>query len=252
MTSKFNRLSFLILMLFIIASCQSPTEIDTIRLIEYNYNIKDNLNVPQDTLDFGFLDKDAFDKKLFTIKNIKEETTKIKSIKMEKTPSYFFFDPLQNLNNLYLNPQGQNSLSLYLNVQQRNVGKFHDRIIIETDTIYYINVKSIVPDIMVKDFGKIELNIGETKEIEINILNYSNVLRTINGYSIESNPDNLVFSDNNYNNLWMYPQSNRKLKFKIEGKQQGTFYPIISIKVQNQISQKIIVKNECNLEVIVN
>lgn len=239
-------------MIFIILSCQNPVDIDTTRVVEYDYKIKHNLNVPLDTIDFGFIDKDAFEKKTFTIQNIKNDISIIKNIRLEKVPSYFFFDPLTNLTDIVLNPNAENHIELELNVLQRNVGIYNDRVKIETDSTYYINVKSIVPDVMVKDYGKIELNYGETKEFVVTILNHSNHFRIINGYFFRNNTSNMINGNSQYNNVWVAPLGNQRFRFRVTGKERGTFYPNIHFFVQYQNFHNLIVKNDCQLEIVVN
>jgi len=243
-----NKLKYYTFILLIFISCQSPTDIDVPRDIQYEYKIKKNIVVSVDTIDFGFVEKDAFNKELFRIKNITDKVINIKYIKLASVlnsqPSFFFFDPLQDLNDIYIQPDTNKSLNLYINHSQKNVGISTDNIVIQNDSTYNLFVKSIVPDIMVKDYGNIDLTKNDSMVIEVKIYNYSNYPRKIEKVSIVNDDDNNIKLLSNLSlGKWIQANSNSNIEFKVYGKDVGTFNPSIIFESQNGV----IIKNNCDI-----
>lgn len=243
----------LIFTLVLIFSCQSPTEIDVHREIDIDYKIKKDIELSEDFIDFGFVEKEAFYFDTLKISNSLNRNVIIKSIKLSKElknePSYFYFDPLQNLNDINLIPNSIKNFYLSINLFQKNVGEFKDTIIIQTDTTYHIYLKSIVPDIMVKDMNDISTNLNDSNDLEINVSNYSNYVRKIEKITILNDDENIIkFDENNFSGKWISANSSYIFNFKIYGKVKGNFTPQIIFETQNGV----ISKNTCNLNINVN
>ena len=156
---------------------------------------------------------------------------------------------MQNLTNIILIPNTNQNLNLIINLFQKNVGEFKDSIVIQTDSTYYIILKSIVPDIMVKEINEINIALNDSINIEINVSNYSNYVRKIEKINFINDSENLIAFDDNYvGGKWLSANSNFNFKFKIYGKKIGNYTPQIIFETQNGV----ISKNICNLSINVN
>lgn len=245
MTSK---LQYSIFILLLLISCEDPTELDIDRKIDYEYVTKKNLELATDTIDFGFVNKDAFYKEIIRIENISLNPVEIKNIYFENKPSIFYFDPSLNLENLIVPSTNSKELNFYLNLRQGIVGNYEDKLIIETDTIYKVVLKSCVPDIMVQDLDTLKVKLGSELIFKVNVKNFGNYVRTISKLNILNNDDNIIkYNENLKLPRYIGINNNYEFEFKVIATKAGTFRPII----QFDLSKNIISKDRTELIIVV-
>lgn len=244
-----SKITYIVTLLLILNSCENPTQIDVPRIIEYDYVTKKNIEFNYDTLDFGMVDKDAFYSEIFKIINTSSEPVKINNIYFENSPSIFYFDPSQNLQNLFVPNTNQKELNFRLNLRQSIVGEYYDKLIIETDSIYSLILKSVVPDVKAQDYPDLKLNLNDEITLKIKVLNFSNYLRRINDVDIKNNDFNqLRYNDFSFKNINLPANSIVEIEFKFKAQQRGTFTP----RIEFDFSKNIISKNIVDLNIEVN
>lgn len=244
-----SNFKYLVILLLILVSCENPSEIDVPRIIDYDYVTKKNLEFNYDTLDFGMVDKDAFYSNILKIINTSSEPVEIKSIYFENSPSIFYFDPSQNLQNVFVPNTNQKELNFRLNLRQSIVGEYYDKLFVETDTVYSLVLKSIVPDVKAQDYPNIKVNLNDEISIKIKVLNFSNYLRRIYDIDIMNNQFNqLRYNNTPFNNIVLPANSNVEVEFKFKALQKGTFTP----RIEFEYSKNIISKNYVDLNIEVN
>lgn len=249
MIYKYLKIFFILIFTLFLNSCEQATDIDVPRVIDYEYETKKNIELSIDTLDFGFVDKDAFYKELIKIKNLSDEPILIKRIYFKNTPSIFYFEPGQKLEDLIVPINNNKELNFFLNLKQGIVGEFEDILYVETDTIYSMILKSTVPDIVVKEHDIINLNLNEESEIYIKIINFSNYNRKLENYNIINDSTNIIsFNNSTTIPFYIYADDSFDLSFKIKATQKGIFNPRIEFEFQGNLIQK----NYIDLNIVVN
>lgn len=240
----FNNKYWYFVFILILFSCENPTEIDVPRKIDYSYVTKKNISFANDTIDFGYLEKDAFYKKIFKILNLIDKPVDIKKMYFENVPSIFYFDPTLDLNNLIVPYNGTNELNFYLNAKQSIVGEYIDKLYIETDTLYSIVLKSTLPDIYVKDVDTLRLNLGELRKVKINISNYSNYIRKVNEFKVYNDNENFIsLVKSPFNPSFIFAKNSISIEININATKTGIYQPRIEFAIQ----EGIISKNFTNL-----
>lgn len=235
----FNFKYICIAIIIILSSCENPTEIDVPRKVDYTYKTKKNISFENDTLDFGYLEKDAFYKKIFKILNLIDNPVEIKKMYFENVPSIFYFDPTLDLSNLIVPYNGTNELNFYLNAKQSIVGEYIDKLYIETDTLYSIVLKSTLPDIYVKDIDTLRLNLGELRKVKINISNYSNYIRKVNEFKVYNDNDSFIsLVKSPFSPIFIFAKNINSIEININAKKTGVYQPRIEFTIQDGIISK--------------
>lgn len=233
------RIIYFYMILVLLVSCSSPSEVDVNDKTDIIVDIPDpnapKILINKDEIDFGYLALNIPYTQTITIKNLSSENYSIPNVEFNELVRPFYLNELEFP--IILSPNGEegDEIELQINCVQMRTGHFVDQLNIYGDSTIVVDLESKVADMFVNDivFSPTEENGVDIKFLEI-----------VNNGTLPINIDSIIV-ESNFKEYFEVQVSEIPFKLGIGFQNNIKRIPIIfSPSVEGSFEAKLIVIND--------